>query len=83
MKTITTMLSISNQTPSNAVTHLHSLTYHIVVGLHFISYIIVFIDSDISIGHRQYKFMGYCPAIIVIRIFSYTHNVLLCRITEF
>ena len=56
MKTITTMLSIQNRTPSSSVTY---LTYHVIEGLHFISYVIALIDLDIIIWNKLWKFMGY------------------------
>ena len=65
------MLSIQNQTPSNAVTH---LTYHVIEGLHFISYVVALLDLDIIIWNMLYTFMGYCPN---------THNILIFRLIEY
>ena len=57
MKTITTMLSIQNRAPSSSVTY---LTYHVIEGLNFISYVVHLIDLDIIIWNKLYTFMGYC-----------------------
>ena len=65
------MLSIQNRTPSNAVSH---LTYHVIEGLHFISYGVILIDLDIIIWNKLYKCMGYCPKKVIRITFSMSIN---------
>ena len=77
MKTITTMLSIQNRTPSSSVTY---LTYHVIEGLHFISYVVHLIDLDILWD----IFMGYClQKLYHYPLSIYTHNILLFRLIEY